>query len=319
VSSVNRELGDRLTDQKVAKVDPNAAAGSAGYAAQLDDGVLGGSKDGKNDKADEAKAAQVAQSPVAPPITGEVTPSSTSASDTGGGGDDARKLQVARSRAQPSGLNNGLEVRRGDAPTVKELPADTAPTRDLDQTVTLATDSPSPPAAPHFAAPATVAKTPSQPPANAPVGTVAGAGGAGPSSDNEHAAAPTPPPAAPPPPSAPKPEQRGLEKKAEKGDNANANANTQESAQNEADKWAEAQHKALVTLVQQDNCDGAANLALKIEGRTPDYYNRNVATDRAVRKCLSYINTRRQAQADEAQKRAASRAKAADEPSATKR
>ncbi len=137
----------------------------------------------------------------------------------------------------------------------------------------------------------------------------------------------TPPP--PPPAAAPRAEPAGhrnsrpskptLATPRKKAENVQDNSgSTRDDSTTSLQAWAEGRHKALVALVQANNCAGAADVAMQIQGRAPDYYNQNVANDRAIKQCSPYITQRAQQQADEAQKRAA-KAKAADDPAATKR
>jgi anti-sigma factor RsiW len=58
--------------------------------------------------------------------------------------------------------------------------------------------------------------------------------------------------------------------------------------------WARKQHDQVVALVKTSKCDEAANLATQIYARAPDYYNANVATDRSVKPCVSYLNRERE-------------------------
>jgi len=80
--------------------------------------------------------------------------------------------------------------------------------------------------------------------------------------------------------------------------------------------WARAEHDRVIASVKANKCMDAANRALVIESRTPAYYAQNVANDRAIKSCVSYITAERSRRI-EAEKKA-SRAKAterrADEP-----
>lgn len=77
--------------------------------------------------------------------------------------------------------------------------------------------------------------------------------------------------------------------------------------------WARQQHAALVTQVRAGNCRSAAALAVRLSNRAPAYYAQHVATDRAVKSCLAYINAERERDAEERAARArASGVKPAD-------
>jgi len=58
--------------------------------------------------------------------------------------------------------------------------------------------------------------------------------------------------------------------------------------------WARKQRERVVALVAANNCRGAATAAVEISRRAPDYYAANIATDRAIRPCMAYINSERQ-------------------------
>ena len=81
--------------------------------------------------------------------------------------------------------------------------------------------------------------------------------------------------------------------------------------------WARVQHDRLRALVQANNCAVAADVALAIADRAPAYYQQNVATDRAVKECNSYIAAKLE-QRNELRAKS-ERAKKAAEPSAPKR
>lgn len=58
--------------------------------------------------------------------------------------------------------------------------------------------------------------------------------------------------------------------------------------------WARKQRERVVALVAANNCRGAAAAAVEISRRAPDYYAASIATDRAIRPCMAYINSERQ-------------------------
>jgi hypothetical protein len=58
--------------------------------------------------------------------------------------------------------------------------------------------------------------------------------------------------------------------------------------------WAQKQHDRVVALVKSSNCPAAASAATEIYSRAPAYYAANVANDRAVKPCLSYIASARE-------------------------
>jgi hypothetical protein len=79
--------------------------------------------------------------------------------------------------------------------------------------------------------------------------------------------------------------------------------------------WAAQQHRQVIALVNSDKCREAANAAVAIYNRAPDYYAANVATDRAIKHCLSYVTTERE-RVDRS-RAAAKRATATDTPAAS--
>ena len=58
--------------------------------------------------------------------------------------------------------------------------------------------------------------------------------------------------------------------------------------------WAQKQHDRVVALVKASNCSAAASAATEIYSRAPAYYAANVANDRAVKPCVSYIASDRE-------------------------
>ena len=71
--------------------------------------------------------------------------------------------------------------------------------------------------------------------------------------------------------------------------------------------WARDQHAKVIAQVRAGNCTNAAGLAVSLENRAPSYYSQNVASDRAIKDCVTYINRERE---KEAEVRAAERARA---------
>jgi hypothetical protein len=71
-----------------------------------------------------------------------------------------------------------------------------------------------------------------------------------------------------------------------------------------SDPWAGEQHERVKSLVARGRCTDAANAAAEIQARSPDYYATNIANDRALKQCASYI-------ANAVEKQEETRAKAA--------
>ena len=78
--------------------------------------------------------------------------------------------------------------------------------------------------------------------------------------------------------------------------------------------WAKDQHVRVQALVKAGKCQDAAQLALDLSARAPDYYAQYVATDRTVRPCASYINDARDKEAEKSQKARAAKRVNANEP-----
>jgi hypothetical protein len=55
------------------------------------------------------------------------------------------------------------------------------------------------------------------------------------------------------------------------------------------EEWAQNAHARLVKLVADGKCPEAGRLGASIKDRAPEYYAANVANDRAIRACKSYI------------------------------
>ena len=73
------------------------------------------------------------------------------------------------------------------------------------------------------------------------------------------------------------------------------------------DTWARDQHARMVKLVNAGKCTDAGTVGADIARKAPDYYQSNVANDRAVRACRPYVDRARRAKAaDEAKTKAAS-------------
>lgn len=54
--------------------------------------------------------------------------------------------------------------------------------------------------------------------------------------------------------------------------------------------WAKDQHAKIIALVKDGKCSAAVPLAATLKTRAPDYYATNVATDRALKSCMQYVN-----------------------------
>jgi hypothetical protein len=123
-----------------------------------------------------------------------------------------------------------------------------------------------------------------------------GAGGGG-------SAAPSTPeataPAAPPPGAPQKPAQIARDQ----GSKSQAYNPTAAAA---LDSWARDQHARMVKLVQGGKCTDAGAIGAEIARKAPDYYQANVANDRQVRSCRSYVDRARRAKSDDAKTKAAS-------------
>src|SRR6185436_3602925 len=78
--------------------------------------------------------------------------------------------------------------------------------------------------------------------------------------------------------------------------------------------WAKNQHQQTIALVKKGDCSGAARLALGVSNRAPDYYAQFMATDRALKSCMSYINNERDKDAEKSGKARAQKRVNADEP-----
>jgi hypothetical protein len=76
--------------------------------------------------------------------------------------------------------------------------------------------------------------------------------------------------------------------------------------------WAKDQHARVLSLVKANNCRDAAPLAIDIKNRAPDYFATNMANDRALSKCMAYVND---AAEKDAEKNAKSRASKRAAPS----
>jgi hypothetical protein len=258
----------------------SAAGSSAAFQAQLDDQV--------------GRAAPVAPVASPPAPAADPGPSVTAALQQQQELSRTQNQLAAAHVSHSSGVNGGLVVNRPE-PTVKELPGDNE--GDADGTVAVG----------DTVAPAT-ASAPAPTPAKPAMVNGPGAGGAaaptGQASTPRLAPAQ---PAAPPPP--PADARRDVEKKGDANANVVTDGKDKDASDNSLLAWAKQQHQTIVQLVQQKKCDDVASLALKLQDRAPDYYNQNVATDRAVAPCGVYISDLRARRVD-AQKRAAKPANA---------
>lgn len=82
------------------------------------------------------------------------------------------------------------------------------------------------------------------------------------------------------------------------------------------DAWARDQHARMVKLVNAGKCTDAGTIGAEIARKNPDYYQANVANDRAVRACRGYVDRARRAKSEDAKtKAAAPRNNAPDSPS----
>jgi hypothetical protein len=83
----------------------------------------------------------------------------------------------------------------------------------------------------------------------------------------------------------------------------------------ELDSWARGQHARMVKLVNAGKCTEAGPIGAEIARKNPEYYQANVANDRAVRACRGYVDRARRAKAEDAKtKAAAPRNNAPDSP-----
>jgi hypothetical protein len=64
------------------------------------------------------------------------------------------------------------------------------------------------------------------------------------------------------------------------------------------EEWAKNAHKRLAKLVADGKCPEAGRLGAEIKDRAPEYYASNVANDRAIRACKSYIEGQAKKKAD---------------------
>ncbi|MGE0547852.1 MAG: anti-sigma factor [Kofleriaceae bacterium] len=124
-------------------------------------------------------------------------------------------------------------------------------------------------------------------------GYISGGGAPAPS-----AAVPPPPPAPPPREPSPEPATRGALSDESKRNTKDSRA--EYKASDPATAWAQNQHKNLVAQVRAGDCRAATSSAMAILDRAPAYYQQNVATDRALKGCLTYINEERSRRAKRA-------------------
>jgi hypothetical protein len=64
------------------------------------------------------------------------------------------------------------------------------------------------------------------------------------------------------------------------------------------EEWAKGAHSRLAKLVSDGKCPEAGRLGAEIKDRAPEYYAANVANDRAIRACKSYIEGQAKKKAD---------------------
>jgi hypothetical protein len=310
-----------------------AAAGSAGYRVDLDDtsrdkgaagSVQGDSRGkdqqsaepsdgvgrragfevgGKADRADLAKTKAEAPAKRAAAPRGielrrpEPTPKELKDSD-----DEAQLAQDrangrANDRAKVRKLTAESEAARSQldrAPAADERAGAMAPPPPPPASAVAAEQAPPPAqAAAPSAAPASDAKHAAKAPGNA-LNNAPNAGGAPPAPSTNQVRSATNQPAA-------KPGPTNLV-----GGNATVNDKAAESA---LQAWARNKRDQVVALVNANNCDAAADVAMDIYNRAPSYFSSMILTDREVKPCLVYVN-RQRARAERA--RAAKNANSAD-------
>jgi hypothetical protein len=252
-----------------------ATGSSAAFQAQLDDHV--------------GDAATTPAAPVAPapPADAEPTVLAKAAVEQQA---QLRQNQLSVAHASRSSGIGGLVVHHPE-PTVKEL-GDSDDREGADGTIAggdlARRDAPAP--APATAASTSVSTKPSADVSNGPGAVTGGGGATAPTGQAApRMAPPTQAPAAsPPPPPPPAPvAAHEAEKKGE------AAGDAKDASDNSLLAWAKQQHGQIVQLVQANNCDAAAKVAIQLQSRAPDYYDQNVATDRAVAPCNAYISEAR--------------------------
>ena len=96
------------------------------------------------------------------------------------------------------------------------------------------------------------------------------------------------PPAQPATTSAPPPQHAAPDKATEK-----AADKTKDASDASLIQWASQRKSQLVALVQNNDCRGAASVAVEILNRAPDYYHAYVENDRAIKACQAYISEAR--------------------------
>jgi len=127
------------------------------------------------------------------------------------------------------------------------------------------------------------------------------------------ASSPPPPPAAAEPPSAQR-DSRGLADKLTVSPADTKSAEEKTTEDKALAEWVQKQREQVLAYVKSNNCRAAANAAVAIYNRAPDYYAANIATDREIKPCLPYVNNERE-RVDRS-RAAAKRANAADTPAA---
>jgi hypothetical protein len=114
----------------------------------------------------------------------------------------------------------------------------------------------------------------------------------------------------PPPPTKAAPAKDQDAAKAEKpAAKAGETKNTEDVAR------AKSEHARAVSLAGAGKCPDAAKLLSNLSAYAPNYYAQYVATDRALKQCMAYINDQREKEAEKASKSRSPKRVNADEPS----
>lgn len=77
--------------------------------------------------------------------------------------------------------------------------------------------------------------------------------------------------------------------------------------------WAKSQHARAVALAKDGKCQSAAQVALGVSQKAPDYYASFMASDRQLKSCKQYIDNARDAEAEKSAKSRAQKRVNADE------
>lgn len=134
-------------------------------------------------------------------------------------------------------------------------------------------------------------------------GTAGGGGADGNFTATLEGRAPTAPTATAPAPVAPPPAPKPAQIARDAG-KATPSGNTAAAAA--LDAWARDQHARMIALVKKGSCTDAGAIGAEIVRRAPDYYAANVANDRQVRSCRSYVDRARRARSEDIKSKAAS-------------